>query len=200
MTATKEQIEAAAEQAYLNNRGGSKPWSDLSEQHKADWLHKVTSVVNAALSLSPPAADWEPKEYGMLDYWQEAIGGSYKPFKLSKHESSHPTTVKRVLDAVRGTEAADVIVGLIFWTQIARNREDELLKLVAASPPADRGSVVGDFAEKCELAILRQRDAIKAWTHQDTTSRMAIEVLDKAAATIRSLASQSPKEVDGEPR
>lgn len=66
---------------------------------------------------------WAPDDVKMVDYWSEAIGGEYRPVKHGKHASTHPTTVKAVLDGVRGTEVADVIVGLIFWQTIARNRE-----------------------------------------------------------------------------
>lgn len=69
------------------------------------------------------ADTWDPGEIDMQDYWAEAIGGAYTPAKFGKHQSSHPKTVKAVLDGVRGTEVADVIVGLVFWAQIARNRE-----------------------------------------------------------------------------
>jgi hypothetical protein len=71
---------------------------------------------------------WEPADVKMTDYWAEVIGGTYKPVKLGKHESSHPINVKRVLETVKGTEVADVIVGLIFWASIVRNREDMLIE------------------------------------------------------------------------
>lgn len=66
---------------------------------------------------------WAPADVNMQDYWAEVIGGEYKPVKHGKHASTHPRTVKAVLDGVRGSEIADVIVGMIFWQTIARNRE-----------------------------------------------------------------------------
>ena len=57
---------------------------------------------------------WVPADVNMQDYWAEVIGGEYKPVKHGKHSSFHPKTVKAVLDSVRGTEVADVIVGLVF--------------------------------------------------------------------------------------
>lgn len=83
---------------------------------------------------------WEPAEYDMQDYWQTAIGGSYTPAKLGKHQSAHPTTVKRVLDEVRGTEVADVIVGLVFWAAIVRNREEALTERIFELEAAMRGN------------------------------------------------------------
>lgn len=68
--------------------------------------------------------EWLPADVKMADYWVTAIGGSYTPAKLGKHESSHPLTVKRVLDQVRGTETADVIVGLVFALSCALLREE----------------------------------------------------------------------------
>ena len=50
MHATAEQIEAAAEAAYVQNRAGSTAWSVLSEKHKQDWRAKVKAVVEAALN------------------------------------------------------------------------------------------------------------------------------------------------------
>lgn len=60
--ATEQQIEAAAERAYLNNRAGDTPWADLSARHKQDWRTKVTSVINAAFS-----AAWHPIETAPKD-------------------------------------------------------------------------------------------------------------------------------------
>lgn len=73
---------------------------------------------------------WEPSSVNAPDYWANVIGGPYTPAKLGKHQSSHPTAVKRVLDDVRGTETADVIVGLIFWALIVRQREDMLIQRI----------------------------------------------------------------------
>jgi hypothetical protein len=47
---TERQIEAAAKQAYLNNRAGHTSWEDLEDRHKLAWRGKVKSVVRAALN------------------------------------------------------------------------------------------------------------------------------------------------------
>lgn len=73
---------------------------------------------------------WVPSDVNMNDYWAEVIGGEYKPVKHGKHASTHPKTVKAVLDGVRGSEIADVIVGMIFWQMITRNREQMAWKRV----------------------------------------------------------------------
>ena len=65
---------------------------------------------------------WVPADVNMQDYWADAIGGEYRPVKHGKHSSFHPKTVKAVLDSVRGTEVADVIVGLVF----ALTKSDDL--------------------------------------------------------------------------
>lgn len=65
---------------------------------------------------------WLPSDVKMEDYWADAIGGEYRPVKHGKHSSFHPKTVKAVLDSVRGTEVADVIVGLVF----ALTKSDDL--------------------------------------------------------------------------
>jgi hypothetical protein len=57
-------------------------------------------------------------EGAIPDYWKDAIG-EYKFAVLGKHSGSHPTTVKRVLAAVAGTESADVIAALAFQSCIA---------------------------------------------------------------------------------
>jgi flagellar biosynthesis chaperone FliJ len=48
--ASEAQIEAAAKQAYLNNRAGRTSWENLDERHKKDWRTKVKPVVEAALN------------------------------------------------------------------------------------------------------------------------------------------------------
>lgn len=48
--ASKEQVEAAAKTAYLNNRAGRTSWEELSEKYKQDWRAKVRPVINAALN------------------------------------------------------------------------------------------------------------------------------------------------------
>lgn len=50
MRATDTQIEAAAKQAYENNRAGEVEWRDVPEKFKNDWRAKVRSVVEAALN------------------------------------------------------------------------------------------------------------------------------------------------------
>ena len=50
ITASREQIEAAAKQAYMNNRAGTVEWQDVSEKHKAEWRARARSVVEAALN------------------------------------------------------------------------------------------------------------------------------------------------------
>lgn len=78
----------------------------------------------ALASKGMQSSTWEPSDVTMQDYWAAVVGGSYTPIRHGKHQSSHPVTVKRVLDNVRGTETADVIVGLIFWATMTGNRED----------------------------------------------------------------------------
>lgn len=48
--ATPKQIEAAAKQAYLNNRASDTPWEGVEEHHKEAWRAKVKTVVEAALN------------------------------------------------------------------------------------------------------------------------------------------------------
>lgn len=83
----------------------------------------VVECLKAALEHPAVQQTWEPSDVKMADYWAETIGGSYMPIKLGKHEAGHPTTVKRILEATKGTETSDVIVGLIFWTSTVLNRE-----------------------------------------------------------------------------
>lgn len=52
ITATDAQIEAAARQAYKNNRAGTIEWSDIQEKYRSEWRAKVRSVVEAALNAS----------------------------------------------------------------------------------------------------------------------------------------------------
>lgn len=49
--ATDAQIEAAAKQAYMNNRAGTTDWHDVSEKHKSEWRYRVRSVVEAAINV-----------------------------------------------------------------------------------------------------------------------------------------------------
>jgi hypothetical protein len=46
----QRQIEAAAKQAYLNNRAGKTSWEDLDNNKKDAWRVKVRPIVYAALN------------------------------------------------------------------------------------------------------------------------------------------------------
>lgn len=74
---------------------------------------------------------------GIPDYWKEIIGEKYSPAVLNHHVATHPKTVKRVLESVRGTEAADVIASLVHssciaWNNAGHNGQSAMEKAIEA--------------------------------------------------------------------
>ena len=57
------------------------------------------------------------------DEWNNVLPTSYEPMKLSMDRAAEPKTVKRVMKACYGTEAADVIAALVHELCMGRERE-----------------------------------------------------------------------------
>lgn len=71
-----------------------------------------------------------------------------------------------------------------------RAQLSQVLKVLAAlcrQQSKSEDEIRAEERERCELILLQKRDEWKAHTHQGAGERMAAEVLDKAAAAIRSL-------------
>jgi hypothetical protein len=101
----------------------------------------------AAADVNAPTQSWSSTETPIADYWKEIIGESYTPVKHGKHASTHPVTVKRIFDSVRGTEVADVIVGLIFWAAVRENSTRMEAIMDAKLAAADRmAQVIDEFS------------------------------------------------------
>jgi len=78
------------------------------------------------------------------DYWRAVFGDdSYTPAVLRNVKHMHPTTVKDVFERVKGTDVADVIVGLIFSCQIANNRAEVFCNEMHAARQALSPAPVG---------------------------------------------------------
>jgi hypothetical protein len=162
-------------------------WDD--ETHKAEYLDAADQVLDLTVQ---PNESWEPAQVNMQDYWREAIGGTYTPAKLSKNNASHPTTIKRVLEGLQGTEAADVIVSLIFWASIVRNREDDLRTLAATASfdATARMDELEPFHDEIGSGVLQAAEALRLRNNV----REAHEILAEAAkrAVASALAAPQP--------
>ena len=126
---TREQIESALEAVASDGWSGDATAVGIPEA--ADAILALSSAPTGASEGGEADRDWHTSAVNMVDYWRDVIGAdSYKPVKHGKFMSGHPTTVKAVLDQARGTETADVIVGLIFSLMLVRNREDIFIERI----------------------------------------------------------------------
>jgi hypothetical protein len=101
---------------------------NLEDQHYLANAGFCRQASRALLELAR-RVDQFTADPGLPDYWADAIGGEYSPAVLTGLRHLHPLTVKEHFEAVRGTAAADIIAGLIFANQIARNRAQWFIQL-----------------------------------------------------------------------
>lgn len=101
---------------------------NLEDQHYLANASFCRQASRALLELGR-RVDQFTADPGLPDYWADAIGGEYSPAVLTGLRHLHPLAVKEHFEAVRGTAAADIIAGLIFANQIARNRAHWFIQL-----------------------------------------------------------------------